>query len=420
MTTRHQPPPLVHPQAVPARERGQRSQGRPLRTVAAAASVRAVPRFTTAVLPETAPVPVPTGSHPAVSMPSTTAACPPEPSRETQADAELPVLRIVCWQLALVLGFVAIGRPWPVALALGVAATALLAVTAVRLRGSWASTLLRRWLRLLLPNRRRDLTDARAPAALLELLAPGTRISTGTAELAGSPCGVLSRDSELLAILRPVRAGADEFARAALSGSLLPDPDQALPVLRLQLVLHRGPQGPAVRAWLAVRALRQVDVADDTELRTALSNTIRRMRRRLRNHGLEAAVLAEQDMLATLTALTHVGPGRGAIREDWSFWRTGPVAQVGLRLSGPTPGRDRVRLVGNLLAAVPGVAFTAALVPGEPGLVLRLASTSEAVVNAAALRLTGLGPALDMRIDRLDGLHGPATAATLPIGGNPL
>ncbi|WP_206077852.1 type VII secretion protein EccE [Prauserella endophytica] len=396
---------------------------RPVATVAAATrTVAARPRPSTPQ-PKTERRPQTRNDSPAPETVHT--GLPAEPPRERPRQREsldLPVLRIVCWQLALVLAFLAIGRPWPVVTALLLASATLLSWTALRYRGRWLSEELTERARLLLRRRQRDLPDAEAGHLLLRALAPGS--AARTVELAGTSSGVVSRTEELVAVLRPVDTGPAVLAQLALSGALLADtgePSPALPAIRLQLVLHRGPQQTDhTRAWLAVRALREPNFADDAELLVALNNTVRRLHRKLRRAGLGATALTEPELLSTLVALTHTGPGRGTIREERRHWRAGPITQVGIRLTGlgARPVQARIQALHRLLAAVPGTACTIAITAPEHAAVLRIAATTDAAADAAAERLLRMHlPGL--RLERMDNQHAPAVAASLPIGGNP-
>ncbi|UJW32029.1 hypothetical protein L3Q67_43915 [Saccharothrix sp. AJ9571] len=390
----------------------------PVATVAGArvAAPRPRPATPTTSAPRPSPAPTPARAAAASTVPVNRIEPPPPPAR--RRPLELPVLRIVCWQLALVLVFLAIGSPWPVRTGLLLTAAALLTWTAVRVRGRWLSDELMSRARLLARRRAKDLPhDA---TALLSGLAPGAGVRT--VELAGIPTGVISRAEELLAVLRPVDTAPAAFARFALSRALLADTGDTgttLPAVRAQLVLHRGPQ-PAeeTRAWLAVRMLRDPNFAEDGELLVVLGNTVRKLHRKLRDAGMAAATLTEPELLATLAGLSHAGPGRNAIREERWYWRAGAVTQVGLRLSGlgARSLTARIDVLHRLLAAVPGVACTVAITVPEHTGVLRVAATTDAAVDAAADRLLRMAvPGL--RLDRMDNQHAPAVAASLPIGG---
>ncbi|RKR91882.1 type VII secretion protein EccE [Micromonospora pisi] len=399
------------------------------RTVVAAARLGGQPPLFPGVRP--APGAPPTVAVPATDAGASTAtdhpgadpagAVRPAP-RAQRLPLPLPLARIVCWQLALVLGAGAVGRDWPAAVALGGSAGVLLAVTAIRVRGTWLSTLLGRRSRLLLRRRAFDLPAAEGSAALLALLLPGARIDT--AEIGGDQAGIVSRADELVAVLRPARPGSEAFVRAVLAGAVSGDGDPDAPRLGLHLVLHRGPQQVAPRAWLAVRVLRDVDAAEDSVLRVTLGNAVRRLRRRLRHTGLDLTVVPERELLATLTSLTHTGPGREAIREHWHYWRAGPVTQIGLRMAtvgspSPSPSPGPAEVLEQLLDGVRDVAVTVAVVAGGTELsgVLRIAAATPEAAQAAVESLTSLGPDLGVHLERLDGLHGPAVTASLPIGG---
>jgi type VII secretion protein EccE len=335
-------------------------------------------------------------------------------ARETVARKQLPMLRIVCWQLALVSGGLAVDRPWPVATALGVTGAALIGVSAVRSRGQWLSSRLARGAGYLLHRRHHDLEN-REQDAVLAMFAPGA--SLGTSEIGGIATGLLSRPGEVVALLRP-RSTTSEFVDAAASNSLLPEQDPTMPEFDGQLVLHAGPlRDRPPRAWYAVRVRRDVSTFHDDDLKTALANAVRRTLRRLARANLPADTLSEEDFQTTLAALTHAGSGRGAISEDWRFWRAGPVAQAGFRLTG-LPGTGHGPVFGRLLSAAPGTAITIGVTGATT--VLRIAATSDHAVDTAAGELRRLGTTFGLRLERLDGQHGFAVAATLPIGGNPL
>jgi type VII secretion protein EccE len=418
-------PESVRPAAAPPAPDAPRTAARPTTVVAAARAGGRPPLFpnarpvTTAPPPAAAPVTGPAATTLAAADRAGADSAGADRSAPRAGRLTLPpVLRIVCWQLALVLGFGAVGRSWPAASGLGVAAAALLAATAVRVRGRWLSTLLARRVRLLLRRRAHELPADGGPIALLALLLPGARI--GTAEIGGEQAGIVSRPDELVAVLRPVQGDPDELVRAALAGALPPDGDSDAPRLRLHLVLHRGPRQARPRAWLAVRVLRDVDAAEDTVLRVALGNAVRRLRRRLRRTGLDLTALPERELLATLTSLTHSGPGREAVREDWRYWQAGPIIQIGMRLSTlGSPPPERAPVLERLLADVPDVAVTVAVPTEGTELtgVLRVAAATPGAAEAAADQLTSLGPDLGVYLERLDGLHGPAVTASLPIGG---
>lgn len=399
-------------------------------------TVTGVARPVAAAAADAAPMASPPPAIPRVRRPQVIAAAaqaapedtvaPPSQMAGQHPSAPLPLLRIVCWEIAVMVGLLAIGRPWPEAVSICAGAAVLLAVTAVRIQENWVSTIMLRWVLLLLRKRVHHLDQRRArPAALLGLLAPGSQVTEH--ELAGAPVGAVSRPGEMLTVLRPVDTGVRQLVHAALSGELEPGSDPEGAEVGLQLVLHRGPHGGSQtrpRAWLVIRALREVDLLDDDDLRVALSNTLRRTQRKLRRSGLTVASLSEQEILATVTALTHIGPGREQLRERWRSFSAGPVTQIGLQVNGLAgiPPQHRAGALERMVASVPHAAVTVSVTTeaGEPKAVLRVAASSAVVADGSIAHLSRVSPTLGLQMSRLDGLHTKAVAASLPIGGTPL
>jgi hypothetical protein len=295
-------------------------------------------------------------------------------AHHTGPAATVTALRIAGWQVAVVIGFVAVGRGWVVQIGAGTAVV-LLAATAVRVRGVWLSSLAWTWLEFI--ARRRNHPGRHLP------LPRGSSIA---------PDGMLVGAEGLTVVTR---------TREAVFPELETDADG--PELDLQLVLHRGPQQPGPSAWLAITARRHTDVAHDEMLRVTLGNVLRR----LRKSGRELTGMSAVDLHATLAGIAHAGPSR----ERWRGWRSGPVTQVALCFAAaPRPALDR------LLAEGRDAALTIAIRPAGDG-VLRIAATSPEAAGRAVARLVTLGAHLGVRLHRLDGRHGPAVLASLPIGG---
>lgn len=401
---------------------------RPVATVSAAATAAA--SATTArpsAKPQAAPMPSlrrpPVVAAAAQAIPAADAQPPAETTQPERA-TPVPLLRMVIWEIALMIGLLAIGRPWWQVAVICTGAALLLVLAAVRIRGQWFSTLARRWTALLLRRRRHDLSSDHDRSELLDLLAPGARVTT--AELAGAPTAVITRPEELLTVLRPVDAGVRELAEQVLSDALRPESDPENPEFGLHLVLHRGPYRGGFtqpRVWLAVRVCREVDVLVDDDLRVGLSNLLRKTQKKLSKAGVSAAPLTAPEITATFAALAHVGPGRETLREQWKSLAAGPVVQVGVRVTGlnELPASQRMTAIERLLATVPGVAATVAVIagsdPAQDVAVLRLAAPTAAAVDAALDHLTTVAPHLRLQLKRLDGLHIRAVAASLPIGG---
>lgn len=292
-------------------------------------------------------------------------------ARPRQRRTRPSVTRICCWQAAAALGLLTAGRAWWLT---AVAALAL-AASAVPVGETWLSTVAARWLRLHLRGG--------SP-----LLPPVTAL---TAEVGGEQVGLVSRPDALIAVFRPGRADL-----GALLGAVLRHRDDpAGPRCEVRVVACRR---PLPRAWLVVRVLRDADSAGDAELRPVLAAVLRRLRR----GGLELAPLPAQD----IAAAAECGP----VRERWRAVRVGDTAHIAFRLAASGPAA-----LQRLMLAAGDTGLTVAVrARGDGGLtgVLRVGT------EAAARRLPLLAPGAGLHLERLDGRHGPAVAATLPIGGS--
>lgn len=300
---------------------------------------------------------------------------PDQVATDTRRGADMSALRIAMWQVAVVLGFVAVGRGGAGGASAGAAAVGLLAVSAVRVRGVWLSTLAWTWLGFV--ARRKSHPGPHLP------LPRGSSIASDGVLVGAAGLTVVARTGE--GVFPEIEADADG------------------PELDLQLVLHRGPQQAWPSAWLAVSVRRDADVASDEMLRVTLGNALRRLRR----SGRRLTPLSAVDLRAMLAGISHAGPAR----ERWRGWQSGPVTQVTLSFAAaPRTVLDR------LLAEGRDTALTIAIRPAGDG-VLRIAATSPGAADRATARLVTLCAHLGVRLHRLDGRHGPAVLASLPIGG---
>jgi len=122
--------------------------------------------------------------------------------------------------------------------------------------------------------------------------------------------------------------------------------------------------------------------------------------------------------------LAHVADDRGDIHEWWHYWCCGSVIQAGFRLAGwSTLDESEVRpLLRRLLTVHTGAVVTVAVstcaVNGvtepEAG-VLRVASSCADVLEPAVRRLREVAAERDIRLDRMNGEHATAIAASLPL-----
>lgn len=366
------------------------------------------------------------------ARPAPVAALPVAPPRRTWSGQAreyvrgLSPLQVICWQVAALGVLLTVRQPWPVLVAASVGAAVVLALTAIRTGGRWLYELAGLGAAFLSRPRRRDLPRSGGvpgtTLALLEALLPGATVRT--VETVQGPAMAISHQAGMTAQLKPAALTPELLSRLPMPAALLPAATDH--VFGVQFVLHVGvrPDTPR-RLWVAVHAARTVETPVDAELTLALRNAMRRVRRALDRAGVPAQPLAEEQALSAIAGLAHITGGRTEVREDWRYWRTGPVSQSTYRLAGwdrltDTQARG---LVISLLAGVPGVASTVTLGArtrrsGDPSAhsTLRLAATTEAAVEAAAGHMTNRLTSSGVRLVRLDGTQSSGVAASLPIG----
>ncbi|MFK0247592.1 type VII secretion protein EccE [Amycolatopsis azurea] len=368
----------------------------------------------------TAPAPVP--APPQASPPPNPVV--PVPARRPGRFGGIGVPQIICWQLVLVALVLVAGRPWPLVAAVITVVVVVLALTAVRIRGRWLYEWLGSASGYLLRDRDRDLRNAgEAGRALLRLLSPEAEGTTG--EIGDETVYMVSRAEGITAVLQP-RSAVHEQPLPSPLAVLPPSRDQDLDVAA-QVVHHVGAdRSRPPRGWVALQALRTADVHRDADVRQALGNTVRRVRRQLRRDGLPVRALAENEVLGALASLAHVTAGRARIREDWRCWHSGPICQVTFRLDGwdalsPVLAADLSR---RLLAAAPRTAVTLAVTArrgaaeAEPmvSAAIRIAAAGQGAVEHAVRDVELAARRGGLTLDRLDGRHAKGVAATLPIG----
>ncbi|MFE9202664.1 type VII secretion protein EccE [Micromonospora sp. NPDC007230] len=372
----------------------------------------------------------------------------PAPATARAAQWTVPAVRagqVVAAQIAVAALVAAVGRGVAVTAAALLLATLLLPAAWVRFRGRW----LYEWLLVGLGHltRRRALPAAAGPAALVELVAPGTAVRA--AELAGGPAAVLDDAAGMTALLEIGDPGdllGDGPQALPAPLSLLPPSGPEGPPVRIQLLLaaSRAP-APAVgagtagtsyrqltdgrlagrtRAVLAVRVLR-VDGWSDEELRRTLSGTVRRIVRRL--GPLTGRPLGGPAALRVVAELAHHDVG-APVRESWPTVTAGGLAQATWRLRRwPDLRTDAARGLVSRLLALPATATTVSLcvgprtdsAPVPAGLTVRLAAWTAAELSAAERALRRLAGDLGADVRRLDGEHLAGLAATLPFGAAP-
>jgi ESX secretion system protein EccE len=406
----------------------------PLRIAASAAQAGAAARPSPQQLPEvdvhTRPLLLTPPVRPARTTPvapvSTAPPRRPWSRHLVEYTGRLSAIQVLCWQVAAIGVLLTVRQPWPVLAGTAVGAAVLLALTSVRAGGRWLYELTALAAAFLTRQRRTELprtggTPA-ATLALIELLLPGSAIRT--VETSQGPAMAISHQGGLTAQLRPPALTPELLGALPMPAALLPTATDH--VLGVRLVLHTGIRSDMPRRlWVAVHAARTVDTPADAELTLALRNALRRVRRALDRAGVPARPLAEEQALSAIAGLAHITGGRTDVREDWKYWRTGPVSQTTYRLTGWDALTDTQArgLVNSMLAGVPGVASTITLTArtagrGDPraGAALRLAATTAAAVETAAAHLSNRLAPSGIRLTRLDGTQCGGVAATLPIG----
>lgn len=385
----------------------------------------AVPRVVPAVL----------GARPAATddagpaQPPLAVAPPPHPTPRpvvaSRPRFHLPVSvgQIACWQLALTLVGVTIGRPLPLPFAAPAVAcaTILLVLTVVRVRNRW----LYQWARHYARFRRREhgwhLPREDGPRAVLHLFAPDAMLaSIRLGETDGETereTAVVNRICGATTVLRPV-CGGDPTMVLPRPGALLTD----MPSVTVQLVLH-GVAGDrrTPLAWLAVQAIRTPDLSDEDDLNRVLDTAARRVLAELTERDLRAVGLGRADLLRAVTSLAHVGADRRDVRERWRSWHCGPVAQVAFRLTGWTTLPDQAfrQLLARLLTETTGAVVTVSVAGGglvAESVTMRIAASNVRQLKWSVKRLGAVAAESGVRLDRMDGEHADGVATVLPLG----
>lgn len=408
-------------------------QAQPAARQAAAAPVvaPAVPRPATVVpvanapaRPAPAPAPAP---RPPVSVVRPEPATPP-PDPPSRTPGPRLVLPIVAAELALVLVLLVLDRSWPAIAVVACCGAVLHAFATARVRGlalwQWVAVA----VRFLLRDRAADLPADDPGAAVLGMIRPRARCAHTM--IGDAQAFLVSDEHGVGAVLRPESSGRDPGPPVLTPRDLLPggDDEQQL-AYAVQVTHHVGvDRSQPPRVWLTLQALRTAEVYTEDDVRAALANVVRRVRRRLRRAGVPFRTLTEQETLGSFAALAHANAGRGRVREEWWQWHSGPVRHTTFRLDGwsALSQQGAARLVRWLLAAAPDTAVTVSCTahhdPAAPGgepvvaAVLRIATNRPEALAAAVTDVGRLAEEVGVTLNRLDGRHALGVAATLPAG----
>jgi type VII secretion protein EccE len=323
-----------------------------------------------------------------------------------------------------------------------VVALGVLALTWLRMRGRWVF----QWIGVAMrfSSRRHTAPAGPAPSALLEFVAPGSRVDQ--VELAGDPAAVITDGRGLTAVLElgdPAGLLAEDAVELPSPASLLPSAGPDHPPVVIQLLLNGSP-APAMRAGsgtpansyrqltegrllghsralLAVRVLRAEGWAEE-ELLRALSGLVRKLTRRL--SAAPARPLGEAAALRVLAELAH-DDGSGSASESWPALQVGGLTQATFRLTRwPDLSVETSRRLVTRMLTLPAAATTVSLTAGprRPGgqapidLTVRLAAPEPGSLGVSVQALRQLVSAERAHARKLDGEHLAGLAATLPLG----
>lgn len=347
----------------------------------------------------------------------------PSPRQAGQPLGRLGVLQVICWQLALIAVALVLVEQSRTTVSIAFAAVVGAALAAVRIHGRW----LYEWLvlssRYLLRDRVRNLSDTLdTGVALLRLIAPEAVSVNGE-----NGVFMISRTEGATAVLQPVRAWRLSAMTISAPHMLLPKSDELTMPFTVQIVHHVGVNRERPpRVWIALQALRTVELHGDADIRPALDNMIRRVQRQLHRNGVPSRTLAEDETIRTLASLAHVNAGRHQVQERWRLWRSGSVGQVTFRVDGlaEVPSVAGPELLPGLLRAVPETAVTVAVTAhctpawskARGGATVRIATTNPARLEQSVHEFVRLAREQHLSVERLDGRHMWGLAATLPLG----
>lgn len=351
---------------------------------------------------------------------------------------EISVGQILCCQLAVVAVALVRGHGGLVTFCVVTAATATVLAATVRVRGMWLFQWLDRYAQFTTRVGRQRAAPPDSPA--MALLSPHTTVESVTID--GVPAAVIHHPGGVTALLAPHTPEGPHDEGATLAtlnlsspAPLLPAADPDSPAYSVQLVVQADPVGrdadwsrralPRQHTWIALQALRTADSYQDEELLAALTNAVRRLLRRLAREELPTRTLDPEEALALVRGLARVGTDEPA-REGWRSWETPSLAQACFRLTGwhELPEATRRVLLARLLL-LPGqgtiIAVAARRTDGRPpvavDMVVRIADASRELLDSSADLLAFAVAEARVRMERLDGAHGRALVASLPLGG---
>jgi type VII secretion protein EccE len=332
-------------------------------------------------------------------------------------------VRVALWQVAVVAIVVGVsGRPGGFVLG-----GALLAVTAVRVRGRWLDEWVGAYLRF---RRRRSRRRARPPAGPLDDVAPRLEVRTHT-DRSGTVVGLVTDGTSWTVVLRvepPPSSFPDLLDRLA---GTLDHPD--VRVAEVQLVSWAVPTPDGEGAWrvywVAVRFAPGSDPAavaarggGETGAVRATAVAALRLATSLRQAGGTVRVLGGEELRAEVSTSLGAEPG-SAVRERWWAWSAGPLHHACYALRRPPRLPSAVAGMLGWRARPPALTTCVSLGFARTGraarvrtrVLLRVAVPADAggpAVRAALRRAVG---GVRGRLVPMDGAHALGVRATVPL-----
>ncbi len=376
----------------------------------------------------------------------------PRPISARRMVGPVHLAQLIWLQLTVLTVLATWERSTPVAVAGAVSAGLVLVVTVVPVRRRWLWQWLGIWLRFLL-RRRAVATPAQGEEHRLpSVVRPGSVVGTlvlddqpvGVIEHPGGvtvlltsagPAGSVLRGEDLLPALSP----ADVLGATPADG---PQVTAQLVVATIRPDRHAGPHSTAYAAaagrrpssqgaWVALQLPRTVDRYRDADLADLMGHVLGGVVRRLGKLGQPVRPLAPRELVDVLVTTTGaLLPGTA--HERWSDWGPPGSRQVGFRVTRwpQQESASAPRLLDLLASEVDVTAVTSLAVrraarpsPAAPGPdELELEGALRLCAPAAARddwcgSVLALAAAHGAQLERCDGQHRAAAAATTPFGG---
>jgi len=361
--------------------------------------------------------------------------------------------QVMTWEGAA-FGLLAVHRqPLPILIPVAAVALAAIVLTVVKVEGRW----LYEWLGLRVRYHARRRSYAAAPNdadALLASIARGAVVEN--VDVDDEPMAIISHAGGFTAILEPAQDSAFLDSQPIAGSSPLPPIAELLstddgPPVAVQLVVQTTPapglageQDAAAqsyaelnsgllpaqrRVWIAVQAQHTADSFTAAQLRGALVNAVRRLRRKLRKAKFSVNILSREETVTEFLAMLNPATGaidapQLAVSEGWRVWRSGSGVHTSFRLRGwpnladETGARllERLSAVPTLATAI-GIAARRSDSEYELEATVRVLVTDQSAARRVSDQLLKVSADHGVRLQRLDGEQVFGVGASVPLGG---